>query len=69
MTDFAFRPGALTANATLRRSSSGLWSFEADVPRQHITKLGFLSKAHAKALGEHHLLEVYGRVPKYMHED
>jgi len=60
---------ALTAPSTLRRARSGLWSFESDVPSAHILRLGFLSKAQAKTHGEEHLLRVYGRVPKFIHED
>ena len=59
----------LTAPSTLRRARSGLWSFESDVPSTHITKIGYLSKAQAKAYGEEHLLQVYGRVPKFIYED
>jgi hypothetical protein len=70
MGDFAFRSGkAMQAPAELRRAKSGLWSFEADTPRTHITKLGYLTKEEAKAYGTQHLLHVYGRTPRFTRED
>ena len=65
----AFRDKALYAPSQVRRSRSGLWSFEADTPKTHITKLGYLTKEEAKTYGTQHLQQVYGRVPKYTRED
>lgn len=69
MSDFAFRNPtrhpAMFAPASIRKSSTGLWSAEMDHLTGQQQTFGHLSKAHAKAAMDERALEVFGRVPKY----